>query len=401
MDYFHGKNPALAALLQAEEPETIKMRRYLHEHPELSMQEKETSAYVQAEAKRLGLPFEIVGEYGVIVRIDGAKPGDYVMLRADMDGLPVEEEPQNLSCDRTCISKNPGVMHACGHDAHMAMLLSAMRVLAAYRDQFDGTILCCFEQGEEPIAGVHAMMKGLEKYPVKTCYGMHVYYAYDSGKLEVSAGPRMSAAYGFEITIHGKGGHGSRPDLCNSPILCGTQMINAWQNIWSVQLDRTKSVSLGIGQFNAGEAINVIPDTAFIGGSLRYFDRAAGPVAWEKFKKAAYTIAELNDCTIDFHEPYQPVGPVINDAEYSELAKEAVAEAVGEEHLMVGDPWYASESMSYYLAKYPGVFGLLGIRNPEKGTGANHHTSKFDVDEDAMKIGVASAVNYALHALKK
>lgn len=401
MEYFQGNKPQLAALLAAEEAETIKNRRHIHEHPELSKQEKETSAYVRAEAERLGLPVETVGDYGLIVRIDGAKPGKWVMLRADMDALPVEESENNLAGPRVCCSKNPGVMHACGHDGHTAMLMSAMRVLAAWREHFEGTVLCCFEQDEENIGGVHAMVKALEKYPVATCWGMHVYYALESGKLDVSAGPRLAACQSFIIKIHGHGGHASRPDLCDSPITCGTQIISAWEHAWTMQKHPAHAVTLGIGQFVAGHAGNVIPDEAKICGSMRFFDMEAGKEAREKLYHIAESIAQLNNCTVEIIEPNEMLLPVINDSAYSGLAREAVADAVGEEHVGECGPWYVSESMAYYMNRYPGVFGLLGIRNPQLGSGANHHTAAFDLDEEALKIGVASTVNYALYALRK
>lgn len=400
MEYFHGSNPELAALLAAEEPETIKRRRHIHENPELGGREKETSAYVRAEAERLGLTVETVGDYGLIVRIDGAKPGKCVMLRADMDALPVEEAENNLAGPRVCCSKKAGVMHACGHDGHTAMLMSAMRVLAAWKEHFAGTVLCCFEQDEENIRGVHAMVKALEKYPVTTCWGMHVYYALESGRLDVSAGPRLAACQSFEIYIHGHGGHASRPDLCDSPITCGAQIISAWEHAWTMQKHPAQAVTIGIGQFTAGHAANVIPDVAKIGGSMRFFDWEAGKIARKRLYHIAESIAELNGCTAEIVEPNEMLLPVINDAGYSKLAREAIVEAVGEAHTAECEPWYVSESMAYYMDRYPGVFGLLGIRNPELGSGANHHTAAFDLDEAALKIGVAATVNYALHALK-
>lgn len=399
MEYFHGKNDELARLLTEEEPITIKNRRHFHAHPELGGQEKETSAYVRREAEALGLPIEKVGDYGLIVRIDGRKPGRCVMLRADMDALPVQENPCNLVNPRVCQSENPGVMHACGHDGHTAMLLSAMRVLAAYRDHFRGTILCCFEQDEENIKGVHPMMKALEKYPVDTCWGMHVYYALETGKLDVSPGPRLAACSGFQVTIHGHGGHGSRPDLCDSPITCGVQMIQAWENFWTMQKHPAEAVTLGIGMFSGGKAHNVIPDDAVIRGSMRFFDMKAGLSARKELQRIAEGVASLNRCQAEVADLNGPVEPVINDAACSDMAREAVICAVGEEHVGVCEPWYVSESMAYYMNRYPGVFGLLGIKNPELGSGANHHTAEFDLDEDALKLGVAATVSYALKAL--
>ena len=400
MEYFHGMQTELAALLTAEESETIKNRRRIHENPELGGQEKETSALVRAEAQRLGLPVETVGDYGLIVRIDGIRPGKVVMLRADMDALPVNEAAENLTGPRVCCSAVPGVMHACGHDGHTSMLISAMRVLAAWREHFEGTVLCCFEQNEENIGGVHAMVKALEKYPVTACWGMHVYYALESGLLDVSAGPRLSACSTFEVDIHGHGGHGSRPDLCDSPITCGTQMIAAWEHYWTMQKHPAVAVTLGIGQFVAGHAHNVIPDDAMIRGSMRFFDMDAGLRARKNLEHIAQTVAELNHCSVEILAPTGTIPSVINDAFWSKEAQDAVTEVVGEEHLGHCEPWYVSESMAFYMNHFPGVFGLLGIRNPELGSGANHHTAEFDLDEGALKIGVAATVNFALKVLK-
>ena len=399
MEYFHGKNEKLAALLEAEEPATIAYRRQIHTCPELGGFEKETSALVQREAKELGLTAEIVGDYGLIVRIDGRKPGKCVMLRADMDALPVMENPNNLANPRVCVSNHPGVMHACGHDGHTAMLISAMRVLAAYKEQFDGTVLCCFEQNEENIGGVHAMVKALEKYHVDSCWGMHVYYALESGKLDVTAGPRLAACNSFQVKIHGHGGHGSRPDLCESPITCGVQMIQAWENFWTMQKHPAEAVTLGIGMFSGGKAHNVIPDEAEIRGSMRFFHMEAGVKARKELQRIAELVAELNHCTVEIKDLTGIIEPVVNDEAMSKVAREAIIEAVGEEAVGSCEPWYVSESMAFYMNRYPGVFGLLGIRNPELGSGANHHTAEFDLDEESLKLGVAATVSYALKVL--
>lgn len=401
MDYFpHQANP-LAAVLRGLERETAEDRQALHRRPELSLHEDETSAFLRRKVEALGLPYDRVGDYGLLVRLEGTGQGPdrTVLLRADIDALPVQEEPCNLAGPKAAVSEHPGVSHACGHDAHTAMLLASMKALWACRDSFAGRVLFCFEQAEEVGGGVVAMLKALEPYPVDRAWGIHVYAGLAAGALSVDPGPRMAGIASFCIRITGRGGHASRPDLCNSPILCGAQLISILNSQWAGVLNPTKTVTLGIANFNAGTKANVIPDTADIAGSLRFFDMEEGQRAYRMLKETAVAAAALYRCTVEFPVDFEYPFAVRNDPECAALAARAAEEVLGPGHVVPCEPWFATDSMALYLAKYPGVYAFLGIQNEAKGTGAGHHTAQFDVDDDVLKLGVGATVNFALHAL--
>lgn len=387
-------------LLENLAPETVRLRRQLHEHPELSLAEKETSALVRREMEALGLPWEPVGDYGLIGRLE-CGPGKTVLLRADMDALPVAEEAENLCRPKAAVSRVPGVSHACGHDAHVAMLLTAMKALCAMRESLHGTVLFCFEQAEEVGKGVQPMIEALAKYPVDTAWAIHVYAGLDSGRISVDAGPRMAGLAAYTVRLTGKGGHISRPDLCHNPILCGAQIFSNLGMLWATGIDPTKTVTLGVGTFHAGEKGNVIPDTAEFAGSLRFFDKEEGLRAYGEFKRTVETTAGLCHCQAEFTRELVAPFVVRNDPASAARAARAVEEWAGPGHLSPCEPWSATESMAVYLEKYPGVLAFLGIRNPVAGTGAGHHTTRFDVDDDALAVGVAATVGYTWQYLEE
>ncbi|MEG2097124.1 MAG: amidohydrolase [Pseudoflavonifractor sp.] len=401
MDYFPLTHSPLGDILKDLEPETVADQRSLHRHPELSLQERETSRFVLEKIEALNLPYEIVGDYGFIVRLDGAVPGKTVMLRADMDALPVAEDDCNLKGPKAAVSENPGVSHACGHDAHTAVLLSAMKALYRYRARLAGTVLFCFEQAEEVGGGIFPMMTALARYQVDRVWGLHVYAGLASGLISVDPGPRMAGVSSFQIRLTGQGGHVSRPDLCRNPILCGTHIINQLNSLWATGLDPTKAVTLGISIFSGGVKSNVIPETAELAGSLRFFDCEGGKAAFVKLKETINAVAAMDGCQVEYLSDFEAPYAVINSPETSAIAAHAIEEALGPQYLSTCAPWFATESMALYLQNYPGTFAFLGIENPEKGTGAGHHTTQFEVDSDVLKLGVAATVNYAVHALEE
>lgn len=388
----------LKDILEQLEPQTIKLRHNLHQHPELSLHEKNTSILIREKIEILGLPYEMVGEYGVVARLECGE-GKTVLLRADMDALPVSESKTNLEFSKTAVSKVEGVSHACGHDAHMAMLLSSMEALCAIKEQLNGTVLFCFEQAEELGLGVMPMMKTLSKYKIDTAWALHVYAELESGKISVDSGSRMAGIAAFDIKLTGKGGHISRPDLCQNPILCATQIISNLNTLWASKINPTKTVTLGIGTFHSGEKSNIIPETAQFAGSLRYFDAVEGIKAYKEFKRVVQSISDLYHCSVTYVKDMEAPYIVVNDAVCSNLAKEAIEEVLGTGIVQSCDSWLATESMAVYLNKYPGILAFLGIKNTELGTGAGHHTPQFDVDDSVLKLGVAATVIYTIKYL--
>ena len=375
-------------------------RRWLHEHPELSGQETKTLDYITRALEEMGLSIHIIPNGGVIGVLNEKIGGSCVLLRADVDALPVQESTENLAGERCCISRNPGVMHACGHDAHAAMLLGAARALAARREEVPGCVLFVFEQGEEK--GGKGYLENLLPYidahfDVGTCYGTHVRWDIPSGKIAVPDGIAMAGGFGFDVTIHGKGGHGSRPDLANSPIDCFCaihQQVNALR-MRVVEPDQVLTYSLGMVQ--SGEQSNVIPEALRFSGTVRTYDTAR---AGERFSGEMRSVIDNTcaayGCRAEYTHFSKPLYEVRNNARAAERARQAIMKNVGMGSLAVCQPWMASETMSAYLKLWPGVLAFTGIRNEKLGSGANHHTARFDVDEAALLPGAAAACAYAL-----
>lgn len=373
------------------------LRRMFHQHPEVSGKEQGTRERLIAEIERMGLPYQKLPGTGIIARIEGKKPGKHRVLRADMDALPLQEERVNLQRAKVCVSQVRGVCHACGHDAHMAVLLGTMKILSEMREELPGTVYCCFEEGEETNCGIVPMLRALEKYPVEECFALHVYSGLAAGKVSIEPGPRMAGTVGIGFHIKGRSGHGSRPDQALNPIIPAAHIITQLNSAFMNRLNVEETVTLGIGTIRAGEASNTIPDDAYVGGTARFFNRQEGEKALSIINRIAESTAACHDCTIEFEErnkiaPY----PVINDAAVTARVQHALKQICGSEALGECDRWYASECYSAYLEKYPGALGFLGIRNEEYGSGAAHHNGKFDVDESVLYLGVCAELAFVL-----
>ncbi|MGN0775336.1 MAG: M20 family metallopeptidase [Candidatus Ventricola sp.] len=392
-------------MLRPFETQMIADRRWLHEHPELSGEEHQTLAYITSALKALDLHVHVVPDGGVIGVLGGEKDGPCVLLRADCDALPIQESAANLSAARCCVSQNPGVMHACGHDAHMAMLLGAARALAAHREDVTGCVLFVFEQGEEK--GGRGFLEHLLPYidghfAVDACYATHVRWDIPAGKVAVLDGAAMAGAFGFDVTIHGKGGHGSRPDLAISPIDCFSAIHQQLLALRMRAAEPDKVLTFSLGLVQAGEQGNVIPETLRFAGTVRTFDTAG---AGERFAREMRRIIDgtcaAQGCTAEYTHFSKPLYEARNHPAAATLAREAVAGHVGADALGTCGPWMASESMSAYLRLWPGVLTFTGVQNAQLGAGANHHTPEFDLDEAALLPGAAAACAFALDVLAR
>lgn len=374
----------------------VACRRTIHRFAEVSGTEFKTSAFIEGEIKKTGLPYEKAGDTGWIAILDTGKPGPRIALRADIDALPVPEEPNNLVGPRVVISDDPHTSHACGHDAHCAMLLGSMRALIANRDKLNGIIYFCFEEGEENGKGIPFMLNQLKEHGVDVVWGIHVYAGLSSGKICVSSGPRMAGAAGVNITVIGKGGHGSRPDMAANPVFCAAAILTNVATAWVNQISAGKTVTLGVTSIRGGETGNVIPDTASMIGSLRFFDDVEGKKAVNVFKSVAEHTAAMNNCHVEFGKDFQVLcAPVINDKYYSDIISAALPEVLPEGfQVSPCEPWYASEAFSRYREICPSVFAHLGINNPTYGSGAAHHNGFFDVDENVMPTGLIATMKF-------
>ncbi|HYH11321.1 MAG TPA: amidohydrolase [Thermomicrobiales bacterium] len=374
-------------------PGVVADRRHLHENPELGFQEVKTAAFVTERLQALGVEDIRTGinKTGVtgLIRGTGDGPGKdrVVLVRADMDALPILEENK---VDYK--SKNDGVMHACGHDAHTAMLLGLARILTDRRDAFAGTVKLLFQPAEElPPGGAKGMIEEgvLEDPHVDVVLGLHVGSNLETGKISIGAGPIMAAADGYRITIQGKGGHGASPHLCVDPVLVGSHIVVALQTLVSREVDPTDQAVVSNCVFKAGEAFNVIPDTAQLAGTVRTFQKETRDLMERRITELAQGIAESMGAkaTVDYTRGYPAT---VNDAGIAEVVRDAARQVVGEENVEVADPKMGAEDFSYFLEARPGCFFFVGTGNGEKETNISHHHPRFDVDEDGMAQGMAT-----------
>ena len=381
----------------------IDHRRTIHRLAELGGVEYKTRDYILKQVERFGLHYEMVTETALIAVLDTGKEGPHIALRADMDALPMKENPENLKGPRVCVSEQENTCHACGHDAHVAMLLGSMAVFCHQKDALCGILYFCFEAGEEIGCSALQMLKALSKYRIDTVWGIHVYAAMESGKIGIRSGACMAGFGGIDITVHGKGGHGSRPDLSNNPVYTAAAIVSNLPGVLIHQLNVEKTVTFGITSIQAGETYNVFPETATIRGSMRYFDEEEGKKALDIVRKTAEHTAALYNCSVTVKEMSNSAGiPVINSTPHAELAKRVFREAFGADAVPEDAPlWYASESFSNYCKAYPGLLVFLGIKNPDCGSGAQHHNERFDIDENALDMGVKATVLYVEALMKQ
>lgn len=395
-------NEEILRLAGELEPYVIDCRRTIHTYAEVASHEDKTKALIIREAEALGLPYEEVPVTSVIVELDTGRPGKVVALRADIDALPMAECETNLTGPRTCRSEQPDTCHACGHDAHAAMLLGAMRLLTALRDRLCGKVLFCFEEGEEINSGVKPLLDALEKYHVDRCWAIHTYADLEEGKLSIDPGPRMAGGTPVALRFIGQAGHGSRPDLAVNPVFCGASFLNNLCAVFSNQIPAGQTVTMGITVFRGGDAYNIISDTAEIEGSFRFFDMEAGRKAVEAYRRTAEHTAAIFGCQVEILKggeapsgPGRGCGPVINDEACAAAAQAALEPLLPAGTLVSCEPWYAGECYCWWLERYPGVLALLGIRNRAEGYGAPHHHDRFDLNEKVLKTGVAATAGYA------
>ena len=374
----------------------IAARRRVHAFAETGGNEHRTSAFIAQELAGLGLAVEKVSNTGLMGILDTGRPGRTLALRADIDALPITENPLNLKNTRICVSENPGACHACGHDAHTAMLLGAARILTYIKDSLNGKLLFCFEEGEEVGLGVKKMIEALRGQKADMVWAVHVLSTLETGKFNVSHGPRMAGGRRIVMRVTGRGGHGSRPDLSVNPVYAAAAITTNLSGVLQNRVNPDKPVTVGITSIQGGASENVFPDFADIKGTIRFFDQDEGRRIADIVKKTARDVAEMLGCSVDFDPVTDWYGQsVINDREVSLRAENTITKLGYSDILAECPPWYASESFALYLAEFPGALAFLGIKNDELGTGAPHHNEKFDVDESALANGVAATVAFA------
>ncbi len=367
--------------------ELIAVRRDLHQHPEIGFEEVRTSGIVAAKLKAMGLaPRTQVGRTGVTALVKGGKPGRTVLLRADMDALPIHE----LN-DVPYRSQNDGRMHACGHDCHVSILLAVAKKLVDDAKDYAGQVLLVFQPAEElggPKGGAEAMINDgvLDDPKPEAAFGLHVWQDLPVGTVGVTPGPWMAAVDEFTVTVKGKGAHGAMPQASVDPVVCLAATITALQTIVSRNVDPFHQAVVSVTQLKAGTAFNIIPGTAWMNGTIRVFDPGLWASIPTMFARVVEGVAAAHGCTAEilFERGNQPT---VNDAAKCAFARAAAIEVVGEKRVRDDVRTMGGEDFSAFLARVPGVFLAVGSRNEGRGLTFDHHHPRFDVDEDAMRIG--------------
>jgi len=370
---------------QGLENYVIGWRRRFHQNPELSFGEYKTAQAIAEELKRLGMNVKRnVGGTGVVGLLTGDQRGRTVALRADMDALPVSEE--NNTSYR---SRNPGVMHACGHDGHMAMLLGAAKLLSSRRGQIKGTIKFLFQPGEEtPPGGALEMIRAgvLENPKVDAAFALHLDSSLPSGAVGLRKGPMMAASDNFEITVTGKGGHAARPHSCLDPVTTAAQMISGLQTIVSRRIDPAQPAVITVGKVEAGTKHNIIPKKAVLIGTARTIDRHSTKMMPAWIKQMVSGIARANGLKAEVK--YDKGYPVLfNDPAMVDFCEKAINETFGQSAVVrLEEPMMGGEDMAYFLQKVPGAFLRLGSRK-DRTTSYPWHHPRFEIDETVLPMG--------------
>ena len=366
--------------------EFISIRHHLHAHPELSYQEFETSKFIQQQLTSFNIPFEIKATTGVIGLLHGKNPAKRVVaLRADMDALPIMEEN-----DIPYKSTNPGVMHACGHDVHTSCLLGAAKILSELKEQWEGTVKFIFQPGEEKNPGGASILikEGVLENPApKNIFGMHVHTTLEKGKLSFRGGMVMASADEIYITIKGKGGHAAAPQLTADTILIASNLIVSLQQLISRNNSPFNPSVLSITSFHGGNTTNVIPSEVKLMGTFRAMNEEWRYKAHELIKNLSTQLVESMGATIDIKidigYPF-----VLNNEALTAAARTTAASFVGKDNVEETELRMGAEDFAFYSHKIPGCFFRLGTGNIAKGITAGVHTPNFNIDEEAIEIGM-------------
>ena len=372
-----------------------KLRQDLHRIPETAYTEEKTSRYVAAYLKSLGLEVKTgIARTGVVGLLEGGHSGRTLMIRSDMDGLGITEET-----GLDFASTHEGVMHACGHDAHMSMVLTAATILNEMKDRLKGTIKFLFQPAEGGPGGAGAMIdEGVMKDPhVDYAIGCHVWPGIPEGNIGVKPGPLMAAMDRFDLKIIGKGGHGAMPHQCVDALEVGCQVVNALQRMVSRQMDPVSPAVVTVGSFHAGNTFNVISGKAEMCGTARTFDRAVWQRLPQQMERIVRGVCESMGASYELDYVHE-FPPLVNDAEMSCLVRGCAEATVGKEKVIEPEPTMGGEDMALFLEKAKGCFFFLGVGR--EGC-APLHNAGFDFNESALSLGVETYCRVALELLGK
>ena len=370
----------------------VSMRRYFHEHPEVSTQEYNTSKVVKEELDKMGVSYVPCGlETGVLATIEGGKPGKTILIRGDMDALSVTEET-GLPYE----SQNPGVMHACGHDCHTSMLLTATKILKDHQDEIPGTVKIAFQPAEEVALGAKSMVENGALEGVDGCFSMHVWSDYPTGTVGTMPGTMMAAADQFKITVKGKSGHGSAPHQCVDAVVVTAQLIQALQTIPSRMINPMNPIVVTVGKVTAGERWNVIAGKSVLEGTIRLFDHEDWEHLPEIFENVVKKVCDVWGADYEL-EYSRLVPPTVNDPSMVSVIQEATRAVYGDEGVVPATPVTGGEDFAEFMERCPGAACFLGVRNEACDAVWPQHSNHFCVDEDALIGGAMVYVEVVKH----
>jgi amidohydrolase len=378
-------------------PYTRDLRRDFHRHPELGFQEVRTAGIVARDLTDLGLEVSTgIGKTGVVATLDGSRPGPVLLVRFDMDALPIQEET-----GAEYASQTPGVMHACGHDGHTAIGLTVAKMLDAHKDDLGGTVKLVFQPAEEGLGGAEAMVAdGVLQHPKPDlCLSLHLWNEKPLGWFGITPGPAMSASDRFSVKITGRGGHGAAPHITIDPIVAGAQVISALQNIVSRNVDPLESAVVTVTSMIGGEAFNVIPESVELRGTIRTFKPEIRKVVLERLTEITTGVSNAMGCQAEVD--LKSITPaVLNDPVLAEHVYEVAKAVYPQAEISTGERTMGSEDMAFMMDEIPGCYFFIGSADHERGLDAGHHHPKFDFNEDALTNGAALMASVVLDFLK-
>lgn len=380
--------------------EIIEMRRHFHRNPELGFQEYETADYIKKKLTEYGIPFQSgFAKTGILGIIHGKHDGRVVALRADMDALPIQEENNH-----SYVSTKENIMHACGHDAHMAMLLGTGYILQQLKEHLYGTVLLVFQPAEEmsPIGGAKPMLDDgvFNEYRPDVIYAQHVWPQLPVGQIGIRDKEMMGASDTFKITLKGKGGHASMPHLTNDPIVTAAYLITSLQTIVSRNLDPLEASVITIGKIEGGKAKNIITNKVYIEGSIRTYDIDIKKKLKERFFVITNHVAEMynNEVEIEYLDGYSAT---VNTPKWAQLVRETAQSLFGDDATPEVQPSLAAEDFSRFLEEIPGAFFWLGTKLEDAENQRGLHDPMFQINEDALMKGTALFTKLAINTLNE
>lgn len=382
-------------LIRQNREYTVALRREFHQYPEVSWKEFRTAKRIREELDKFGIPYEEVADTGTIATLKGKKDHPVIGLRCDIDALPIREMTTH-----SYRSKNEGVMHACGHDSHIAMLLTAAKVLSEHRDELECTVKFIFQPAEEAMNGAQKVLQTGKLDMLDTVAGMHIFPKLPAGTISVDPGPRYTSAGFMKIKIIGKSGHGAMPESAVDPIYVGAKVVDALQSITSREANPNDTVVVSICTFHCGTLPNIIAESAELTGTVRTFNPKLQKQLPGIIERIIKGTCEAYRATYEF-DYYIDIPATITDDRCSQISQRAVENSIGKEHLIQFPGTPGGEDFSYFLERTPGVYAFVGCRTPENDCVYELHSDKFNLDEDSMLNGAAFYVQYTLEAQRE